>query len=70
MDGAASMTGKHSGAVADIREKVPNVMQMHCIIHCEVLVAKNLAQSLSEALSSCVKVVSLLTPVSNVFKTL
>ena len=55
--GTASMTGKHSGAVARNREKVPNITQTHCMIHREVLVTKNLAQSLSEVLSSCVKIV-------------
>ena len=57
-DGTASMTGQHSGAVARIREKVPNFIQTHCMIHREVLVAKRLAQSLSEVLSSCVKIVN------------
>ena len=40
-DGATSMTGKHSGIVASIREKAPNIIQTHCMIHREVLVAKN-----------------------------
>ena len=52
------MTGQHSGAVARIREKVPNIIHTHCIIHHEVLVAKRLVQSLSEVLSSCVKIVN------------
>ena len=57
-DGAASMIGKHSGAVARIREKVSNNTQTHCMIHRDVLVAKTLAQSLSKILSSCVKIVN------------
>ena len=57
-DGAASMTGKHSGAVARIRERVPNIIQTHCMIHREVLAAKHLGQSLCDVLSSCVKIVN------------
>ena len=57
-DDAASMTGKHSGVVARIREKVPNIVQTHCMIHRAALVAKHLGKSLSEVLSLCVKVVN------------
>ena len=57
-DSAASMTGQHLGAVARIREKVLNIVQTHCMIHREVLVVKHLAQSLSEVLSSCIKIVN------------
>ena len=57
-DGADSMTGKHSGAVARMREKVPNIIQTHCMIHREVLAAKHLGQSLCDVLSSCVKIVN------------
>ena len=57
-DGAASMTGKQSGAVARIREKVPNIIQTHCMIYREVLDAKHLGQSLCDVLSSCVKIVN------------
>ena len=57
-DSAVSITGQHSGTVARITEKVPNILQMHCMIHREVLVAKRLAQSLSEVLSSYVKIVN------------
>ena len=38
-DGATSMTGKHSGAVACKKEKSLSVKQMHCMIHREVLIA-------------------------------
>ena len=57
-DVAASITGKHLGAVILILKNVPNITQTHCIIHCEVLVAKHLIQSLSEFLSFCVKIVN------------
>ena len=57
MDGGASMTDKHS-AVARIREKVPNIIQMHCMIHRDVLAMKHLGQSLCDVLCSCVKIVN------------
>ena len=34
-DGVASMTGKHSGVVARVRELVPNIIQTHYMIHRE-----------------------------------
>ena len=46
--GSASMTGKHSGDVARIKEKVPNVIQAQYIVHGKVFVAKDLGQSFSE----------------------
>ena len=58
MYGAASMTGKHPGAVACIREKVQNITQTHCMIHHKVLAVKHLRQSLCDVLSSCVKIVN------------
>ena len=46
------------GGCSSYREKVPNIIQTYCMIDREVLVAKRLAQSLSEVLSSCVKIVN------------
>ena len=54
-NGAASMTGKHSGVVVRDRELVPNITQTHCMIHHEALAARHLGQSMSEVLSLCVK---------------
>jgi len=45
-------------AVARIREKVPKIMQTHCMIHREMLVAKHLGRFLSEILSLRVKIVN------------
>ena len=56
-DGAALMNGKHSKAVACIKE-VANFKQTHCMIHREVFVAKHSRQSLFEVLSFCVKIVN------------
>ena len=55
------MTGKHSGAVARFREKVPHIIQTHCIIHREVFVGKiwhNYSLKSTLILSSCVKIVN------------
>ena len=41
-NGAVSMTGKHSGVVARVRELVPNIKQTHCMIHCKALAPKHL----------------------------
>ena len=57
-DGAALMTGKHSGDVARVRELAPNIIQAHCIIHRVDPAARDLEQSMSEVLSLCVKVVN------------
>ena len=46
------------GIVVRIKEKVANITRKHCMTHREVLVAKHLAQSLSELLSLCVKIVN------------
>jgi DNA-binding TFAR19-related protein (PDSD5 family) len=41
-DGAASMTGKHSGVVKRILERAPNATWNHCFLHREALAAKNM----------------------------
>ena len=56
--GSDLMTGKHLGTAARIREKLPSIIQTHCLIYNEMLVVKNLALSLSEVLSLCVKIVN------------
>ena len=52
---------KALGGCSCIREKVSNIIQTHCMIHCEMLAAKHLGQSLSDVLSSCVKIVNSIT---------
>ena len=39
-DGAASMTGIHSGVVGRVKKVAPNITATHCMIHREALVAK------------------------------
>lgn len=57
-DGAASMTGKHSGVVKRILERAPNATWNHCFLHREALAAKNMVPLLDEALTNVIKVVN------------
>uniref|UniRef100_A0A8C4T186 HAT C-terminal dimerisation domain-containing protein n=1 Tax=Erpetoichthys calabaricus TaxID=27687 RepID=A0A8C4T186_ERPCA len=59
-DGAASITGKHSGVVACVKKEAPNITATHCMIHRQSLAAKNTTQSLSEVWSGCIKVINLI----------
>ncbi len=43
-DGAKSMTGRHTGAVAFIRKVAPSVSWIHCSIHREALATKENAR--------------------------
>ncbi|XP_058272819.1 protein FAM200A-like [Hemibagrus wyckioides] len=56
-DGAASMTGKHSGVVKRILERASNATWNHCFLHGEALASKNMAPVLDEMLKEVVKVV-------------
>lgn len=51
------MTGIHTGVVGHVKKAAPNITATHCMIHREALVAKKMDASLSEVLSSCIKVV-------------
>ncbi|XP_049321925.1 protein FAM200B-like [Astyanax mexicanus] len=57
-DGAASMTGKHSGVVKQILTRAPNATWNHCFLHREALAAKNMVPDLNEALQDVIKVVN------------
>ena len=39
-DGAPAMVGKHSGFVKYLKDRCPNLLACHCIIHDTVLCAK------------------------------
>lgn len=49
-DGAPAMTGRHKGFIAHLKQAVPNVLAIHCIIHRQHLVAKNLNERLHMSL--------------------
>lgn len=57
-DGAAAMTGKRSGVIAFIKEKAPNVVSTHCMLHREALVAKRIDDELYQVLQVVVKTVN------------
>ena len=57
-DGAASMTGRHRGLVARIRQVNPDIQGMHCIIHREALASKRMSPELDSVLTDSVKVIN------------
>ncbi|XP_051774916.1 protein FAM200A-like [Erpetoichthys calabaricus] len=57
-DEAAAMTGHKSGVVARVRTVSPNIISTHCMIHREALASKNLNESYSEVLNTCIKLVN------------
>ena len=57
-DGGASMIGSVQGFLAFTREKNPNIISTHCIIHWEVLVSKTLPTELSIVLDDVIKIVN------------
>ncbi|XP_050527964.1 SCAN domain-containing protein 3-like [Daktulosphaira vitifoliae] len=57
-DGASSMTGRHVGFIAHLKNKVPGVICVHCVIHCQNLAAKNLSGVLYETLQFVIKAVN------------
>ena len=59
-DGAAAMTGKHSGVVTQIQQVAPEAKFTHCSIHREALATKAMPTSLKTVLDQSVKVVNLI----------
>lgn len=59
-DGAAAMVGKYRGFNAHLKKAVPNVICIHCVVHRQHLVAKNLGGRLHEALGYVIKAVNLI----------
>uniref|UniRef100_A0A5S6Q3Z3 DUF4371 domain-containing protein n=1 Tax=Trichuris muris TaxID=70415 RepID=A0A5S6Q3Z3_TRIMR len=53
-DGAASMVGCYRGFVSYLKQVVPEVMTVHCVIHRQHLAAKHLSPRLNESLHNCV----------------
>ena len=47
-DGAPAMMGKNTGCLKLLKDENPNMLVVHCVIHRENLVAKNLAPKLHE----------------------
>ncbi|XP_056631999.1 protein FAM200C-like [Diorhabda sublineata] len=49
-DGAPAMVGRYRGFISFLKESVPGVLAVHCVIHRQHLVAKNLNERLHESL--------------------
>lgn len=54
-DGAPAMVGRYRGFATFLKEKVPDVRTIHCVLHRNNLVAKYLSPELYEALQFCIK---------------
>lgn len=50
------MAGLKSGLIVLVREVAPEVIWMHCMLHRESLVAKDMSAELSDVMGSVVKV--------------
>ena len=48
-DGAAAMTGKVKGFISRMKSVAPPILHIHCVIHREHLVAKNIEGDMEEA---------------------
>lgn len=57
-DGAPAMTGRHKGFISYLKQAVPNVLAIHCVIHRQHLVAKNLSERLHTSLHYVIKAVN------------
>lgn len=57
-DGAPAMTGRHKGFIAYLKNKVPDVLAVHCVIHRQHLVAKNLSERLHTSLHYVIRAVN------------
>ncbi|XP_071054694.1 zinc finger BED domain-containing protein 5-like [Onthophagus taurus] len=57
-DGARAMVGKHSELLARIKEVSPNVTWVHCMIHREAVVSKNMPPNLMSVLDTGVKIIN------------
>jgi len=49
-DGAPAMTGRHKSFIAHLKQAVPNVLAVHCVIQRQHLVAKHLSERLHTSL--------------------
>ena len=53
-NGTPSIVGHHSGFLSYLKKAVPKVLTVHCVIHRQHLVAKNLSEKLHESLSTVI----------------
>ena len=57
-DGTPSMVRRHRGFLSYLKKAVPKVLTVHCVIHQQHLVAKNLSEKLHESLSTVITAVN------------
>ncbi|XP_032075183.1 protein ZBED8-like [Thamnophis elegans] len=58
-DGAPSMTGRYCGCVVYLKKAVPNIFTIHCVIHRQHLVAKNLSDRFYKSILSLLQLTKL-----------
>lgn len=54
-DRAPAMVGRYRGFATLLKQQVPHVLTMHCVLHRHNLVAKNISDSLHQSLNVAVK---------------
>lgn len=57
-DGAPAMVGRHRGFIALLKREVPGISAVHCVIHRQHLVAKNLSDRLHQSLQCVISAVN------------
>lgn len=57
-DGCPSMVGRHRGLIALLKKRVPHLLAIHCVIHRQHLVARNLSSRLHESLQLVITAVN------------
>nr|XP_015918222.2 protein ZBED8-like [Parasteatoda tepidariorum] len=57
-DGAPAMVGRHRGFIAFLKREVPDILAVHCVIHRQHLVAKNLSDRLHQSLQYVISAVN------------
>ncbi|XP_066965478.1 protein FAM200C-like [Macrobrachium rosenbergii] len=57
-DGAPSMVGRHRGFISFLKKAVPGVLTVHCVIHRQHLVPKNLSGRLHKSMSTVITAIN------------
>ena len=58
MDGAPTMLASQSGFIARIKQKSPNAVGTHCVIHREALASKTLTAAMKDKLTIAIRIVN------------
>ena len=57
-DGAPAMLGQYTGFANLLKEKVPDVRTLHCVLHRQHVVVKKLNGELHDAMKVCVRTIN------------